>query len=373
MRQSSPRQVVEHQESTRLQYQLSGLAEQYGWSKDRIVVVDDDLGCSGRWVEGRLGFQRLLAEVSLNHVGLVLGIEMSRLARSNRDWHQLLELCGIFQTLLADQDGLYDLTDYNDRLLLGLKGTMSEAELHILKGRMLQGARNKARRGELVTHVPIGYVRLATGEVARDPNEQAQAVVRLVFEKFEELGTAMSVLRYLREHDIRLSVHPISGPHKGQIEWRLPGYSTIINMLHNPTYAGAYTHGRYQQDPRRQVNGNPNGGRFLAPMDDWKVLIHDKLPAYISWDQYLTNVKRLSENRTQFESPGVPRDGNALLTGILLCGRCGHRLSPHYKEWSAGTAYECHGDYPHSGASCCQRLVARCVDDLVSRLILNVM
>src|SRR5687767_5754118 len=173
MRQSSPRQVVEHQESTRLQYQLSGLAEQYGWSKDRIVVVDDDLGCSGRWVEGRLGFQRLLAEVSLNHVGLVLGIEMSRLARSNRDWHQLLELCGIFQTLLADLDGVYDPAQYNDRLLLGLKGTLSEAELHVLKQRMYQGRLSKARRGELGFPVPTGYV-WQDGEIALDPDEQVQ-------------------------------------------------------------------------------------------------------------------------------------------------------------------------------------------------------
>ena len=309
VRQSSPRQVVEHRESRELQYRLSERAEQYGWQRDRIVIIDDDQGLSGRSADGRLGFQRLLAEVSLNHVGLVLGIEMSRLARSCKDWHQLLELCALFRCLLADQDGLYDPSDYNDRLLLGLKGTMSEAELHIMKGRMQQGSWNKARRGELITHVPIGYVRLPTGEAALDPDEQAQAVVHLIFEKFEELGSAMSLLRYLRRHDIRLPVHPISGPNKGEREWRTPGYSTIVNMLHNPTYAGAYSHGRYQIDPCRRVNGKSNSGRFLADLADWKVLLHEKLPAYISWEQFIANLKRLHENRSQWDTAGVPRQG----------------------------------------------------------------
>lgn len=372
VRQSTPRQVIEHSESTRLQYQLSERAEQYGWRKDRILTIDDDLGVSGRTAEDRLGFQKLLAEVGLNHVGIVLGIEMSRLARSCKDWHQLLELCALFQCLLADQDGLYDPSDYNDRLLLGLKGTMSEAELHILRGRMLQGSRNKARRGELITHLPIGYFRTPNDDVVLDPDEQVQTVVRLVFQKFEELRTAMAVLRYLREHDIKLPVRPKSGPRKGQLEWRPSVYSTVAFMLRNPTYAGAYTHGRYQQNPCRKLSGKPDSGRFHAPMEDWLVLIQDKLPAYITWEQYLSNTEQMRQNRSQFDTDGSPRDGNALLSGILRCGRCGRRFTAHYKKNPNNTSYICPGSYPHTPSSRCQRLIARSVDQLVTQQVLEV-
>lgn len=372
VRQSTPRQVLEHRESTLLQYQLADRAEQWGWRKDRILVIDDDLGLSGNTAEGRTGFQRLLAEVSLNHVGLVLGIEMSRLARSCKDWHQFLELCALFRCLLADQDGLYDPGDFNDRLLLGLKGTMSEAELHVLKGRMQQGSWNKARRGELVTHLPVGYLRVHGEEVSLDPDEQVQCAIRLVFKKFEELGTGMLVLRYWRDHGIRLPFRVRTGLNAGQLEWRDAKYSTIMNILKNPTYAGIYTHGRYQQDPRRKVVGNSSQGRFLAPIDDWKVIIHDKFPAYISSEQFMENTKRLKDNRTDFETPGVPRDGNALLAGILICGRCGRRLHPHYKGRPSTTAYFCLGEYPHVPDSQCQRMIAKCVDELVERLVLEV-
>ncbi len=183
IRQSSPQQIIDHKESTALQYALVDKAVMMGWHRDRVVVIDEDQGRSAQSAEGRLGFQKLLAEISLDHVGLVLGIEMSRLARSCKDWHQLLELCALFQTLLGDQDGLYDPTHYNDRLLLGLKGTMSEAELHILRARMYQGKLNKAKRGELFHHAPIGYVRGPSGEMLIDPDEQAQGVVRLIFEQ----------------------------------------------------------------------------------------------------------------------------------------------------------------------------------------------
>ena len=372
VRQSTPRQVLEHQESTRLQYQLAERAEQFGWRKDRVLIIDEDLGITGRYAEPRTGFQRLLAEVGLNHVGLVLGTEMSRLARSNKDWHQLLELCAIFRCLLADQDGLYDPVDYNDRLLLGLKGAMSEAELHILKSRMLNGSRNKASRGELVTHLPVGYIRLPTDEVVLDPDEQVQATIRLAFEKFDELGTAMLLLRYLRDQDIHLPFRVKSGLNKGQTEWRPARYSTVNYILKNPTYAGTYTYGRYQQDPRRTVIGAPNSGRFLAPIEDWKIILHDKFPAYISWDQYVANRERLEENRAKFDTPGVPRDGNALLAGILVCGRCGRRLQPHYKERPEGTAYFCQGEFPHVPDSQCQRLIAKAVDELVYKLVLDV-
>lgn len=194
IRQSTVQQVERHQESTRLQYALVDRAFQFGWPRESIVVIDDDLGRSGASIEGRLGFQRLVAEVGLGHVGLVLGVEMSRLARSCRDWHQLLEICALFDTLIADADGVYDPSTYNDRLLLGLKGTMSEAELHILKARMLEGRRAKARRGELGKAVPMGYVHRPSGEVAFDPDEQAQATIRLVFDLFVRFRTVGKVM-----------------------------------------------------------------------------------------------------------------------------------------------------------------------------------
>src|SRR5215470_2650622 len=203
IRQSSPQQVAEHRESAARQYGLADRAVALGWPRPRVLVIDEDQGRSGQSVEGRPGFQRLLAEVGLDHVGLILGLEMSRLARSCKDWHQLLELCAMFRTLLADQDAVYDPTDHNDRLLLGLTGMMSEAELHLLRSRLYQGRLNKARRGELLHHPPLGYVRLPSGDLALDPDEQVQAVVRLIFDEFERQGSVHGLLRYLVHHGIR--------------------------------------------------------------------------------------------------------------------------------------------------------------------------
>ena len=222
VRQSTAQPVERHQESTRLQYGLADRAAQFGWLRDEIVVIDDDLGRSGASVEGRLGFQRLVAEVGLGKVGLVLGVEMSRLARSCRDWHQLVEICALFDTLIADADGVYDPANYNDRLLLGLKGTMSEAELHILEARMLAGRKAKARRGELGKPVPIGYVRRPSGEIVLDPHEQAQATVRLVFDLFDRFRTVGKVMTWLVEHDIRMPVRRREGAGKGELEWAAP-------------------------------------------------------------------------------------------------------------------------------------------------------
>jgi DNA invertase Pin-like site-specific DNA recombinase len=371
VRQSTPRQVLDHRESTALQYSLAERAEQYGWPKERVLIIDDDQGQSGRSADCRLGFQRLLAEVGLNHVGLVLGIEMSRLTRSCKDWYNLIELCALFRCLLADQDGLYDPRDPNDRLLLGVKGTLSEAEWHLIQNRMQQGSLNKARRGDLEKHLPSGYMRQATGEVVLDPDEQAQAVVRMVFEAFTERGTAMAVLRYLRQHGIRLPVRPLYGPNKGQLEWRVPGYSTIIHMLHNPAYAGLYVHGRYQTDPQRAAGSNGSHGRFLAKIEDWKVTIPGRLPAYISWETFMANQKRLQANRSLFDTPGVPRNGAALLAGILVCGKCGRRMHPAYKGDNKPISYFCDGGYPQSGDDKCQRVAARSVDCLVTEEVLR--
>src|SRR6478672_4072089 len=219
VRQSSTKQVEENIESTQLQSRLVDRAAALGWPRQRIEVIDQDLGISGRSIEGRSGFQRLLAEVSLEHVGMVLGIEMSRLARSCRDWHQLLELCAVFGTLLGDADGVYDPRDHNDRLLLGLKGTMSEAELHVLQGRLRAGLLNKARRGEFFAHAPIGYIRSADS-LELEPDEQARNVVRLIFEKFSELSSMSAVRSYLRKNNILIGVRDHRGPERGQLKWR---------------------------------------------------------------------------------------------------------------------------------------------------------
>ena len=243
VRQSSPQQVRDHQESGRRQYALVDRAVALGWPKDCVEVVDEDQAISGKTAEARLGFQRLLTEVSLDHVGIILGIEMSRLARSGKDWHQLIEVCAIFQTLLGDQDGLYDPNDHNDRLLLGLSGIMSEAELHILKNRMYQGLLNKARRGEVYNHPPNGYIKLPGSGLDFDPDEQVQSVVRLIFDQFERLGTVHGLLRYLVHHDIRIGIRPHFGPNRGNLEWRRANRVTLQNMLHHPVYAGYYRWG----------------------------------------------------------------------------------------------------------------------------------
>lgn len=221
---------------------------------------------------------------------------MSRLARSCKDWHQLLEICALFRTLIADLDGIYDPVQYNDRLLLGLKGTMSEAELHILKQRMYEGRMSKARRGEFAFRLPSGYVRLPSGEVSFDPDEQAQDVVRLILRKFEELGTLNGVLRYLARNGIQLGVRVTQGPGKGTLEWRRANRLTLQNLLRNPIYAGAYVYGRRPTDPRRKKAGRPRTGRIVAGQEEWEVLLKDQHPAYISWDQYEANLAKLKSN-----------------------------------------------------------------------------
>ena len=234
VRQSTRHQVLEHRESTRLQYALGERAVALGWARSQVTVIDDDLGVSAAAADSRKGFARLVTEVTMGRAGVVLGIEMSRLARSGRDWHQMLELCSLSGVLLADPDGVYDPAYYNDRLLLGLKGTMSEAELYLIRQRMLSGKLAKAERGELVIALPIGYDRRLSGEAAFDPDEQAQHVVRLIFSAFTRLGTLNAVLRYLVEHEVQLPVQVRTSPSKGELEWRRPTRETLQNMLHNP-------------------------------------------------------------------------------------------------------------------------------------------
>ncbi|CAM3539908.1 Recombinase family protein [Deinococcus saxicola] len=368
VRQSTLGQLQRHQESTRLQYALADYAQSLGWARDRVLVIDDDLGKSGSTAVGRTGFHRLVTEVSLGHVGLILGIEMSRLARSNRDWHHLLEVCALFRTLIADTDGLYNPTDYNDRLLLGLKGTMSEAELHILKNRLNEGKLSKARRGELAVCLPVGYVRAADHQIQFDPDEQVQQVVSLIFRKFDELGTIHAVLQYLVRHGINLGIRCQSRA-DARLEWRRPNRMTLQNMLRNPIYAGVYAYGRRQTDARKQRPGRPATGRVIMPTSAWHVLLRDQVPAYIHWETYQAHLVRLAANRNVAGQTGIARNGAGLLAGLLVCGSCSRRLSVRYQ--AALFTYTCTRNASDYGGRSCLHCAGKTVDAwVVSQLLL---
>jgi len=369
VRQSTLQQVAHHRESTRRQYALTERAVELGWLPTQVLVIDDDQGRSGASADGRPGFQRLVGEVGLDHIGIVLGLEISRLARSSRDWYQLLEVCGLFGTLIADADGVYDPQSYNDRLLLGLKGTMSEAELHILKQRLLEGKRAKARRGELHLLLPRGYVRTPAGEVIKDPDEQARSVIETVFAQFERRATINGVLRYLVEHQLQLPDRIRSGPRTGELDWRRPNRATLSNLLHNPIYAGAYAYGRRPTDPRRRQPGRPASGRTVAAPEDWEVLLKDRLPAYISWAQYERNLHQLAANTAQ--AGGVVRQGPSLLAGRLVCGRCGRRMTTQYTNAGTGLRYLCSREASDYGAPLCQSLTGSVLDAHITRLVLE--
>jgi len=375
VRQSTRNQVLEHTESTRLQYALAERAVALGWARSQVIVIDDDLGVSAAAPDSRKGFARLVTEVTMGRTGIVLGIEMSRLARTGKDWHQLLELCSLSGTLLADPDAVYDPGYYNDRLLLGLKGTMSEAEIFLIRQRMLSAKRAKAERGELVLALPIGYVRRPSGEAALDPDEQAQHVVRLIFSTFSRLGTLNAVLRYLVEHEIQLPVRARPGPAKSDLEWRRPTRETLQNMLRNPAYAGYYAYGRRQTDSRRKIPGRPDTGRVVKSSGEWLVLLPGRLPAYITEEEHEANLARLAANRQTAESPGAPGNGKALLSGLVRCGLCGgHRMAVRYHDPSARAAhgYAC-AFYPsnYGTGRPCQHIAGPALDAYVARQVLD--
>lgn len=369
VRQSSPQQVLENRESTARQYALAGHAQALGWSADRVLIIDEDQGQSGRSVEHRTGFQRLLSEVTTDHVGIVLGLEMSRLSRSSKDWHHLLEVCGIFGTLLADQDGVYDAGDPNDRLLLGLKGTISEVELHTMRNRLIRGRDNKAARGEMFHGVPMGYVLLPSGAVALEPDQQARGMVQLIFSKFEELGSIYGVFHWLIQQDVRLPVRLRSGIRKGELDWRRPSIATLAQMLRHPIYAGAYVYGRRRIDPKRRLSAKP-GYRPWVSMEQWKVLLPGHLPAYISWDQYLQNRERIKQNQHGPDTSGAPRAGLALLPGLLVCGNCGRHMQASY-HGNGKAQYSCNRQYVEGTEPRCYGLAAHPLDDLVTRQLLR--
>jgi len=372
VRQSTIQQIEKHTESTKLQYGLVNRAKQLGWVEQRILVIDEDLGISGASAEGRPGFQRLVAEVSLDHVGLVLGIEMSRLARSCRDWHQLLEVCALFDTLIGDVDGIYDPKLYNDRLLLGLKGTMSEAELHILKQRMLEGRNAKARRGELWMRLPIGYAWDASGTIQKDPDEQAQSVTQLIFTLFDRLQTVGSVLNYFVKNKIQLPYRFKLGAQAGELRWLRPNRTTLLGLLHNPIYTGAYVFGRRSTDFRKKKPGRPSTGKeILANPQAWQVLLKDHIPAYITWEQYERNLQQLKKNASK--NKGTIRKGSSLLSGLLVCGHCGLRMSTKYINNGSGLRYNCNAMRIRYADPLCQSLKGDDLDALITDLILEVL
>jgi DNA invertase Pin-like site-specific DNA recombinase len=369
VRQSDPQQVLNHRESRERQYALADLAAAWGWPRDRILIIDDDQGLSGRTADQRSGFQRILAEVTMEHVGLVLGIEMSRIARNNKDWHNLLEMCAIFGTLLADEDGVYDPQDTNDRLLLGLKGTISEFELVTMRNRLERGRLHKAQRGELFHRVPTGYIKLSSDRVEIDPDEQVREVIRFIFDKYDELGTAWGVFHYLVRNNIRLGFRPYHGPNRGNLEWRRPVLLTVFQILRHPIYAGAYTYGRRPHKRIRTAAGERTTAGNWVPMEQWKVLKRDCLPAYITWDRYLANQESMRQHRSGPDSKGSPRGGAALLAGIVICGNCGRCLQTSYR--AQGKPYYSCVRHLHEGTEqVCFGLKATPVDELVAQQVL---
>ena len=368
VRQSNTQQIFDHQESRERQYALADYAALLGWPRERILVIDADQGRSGRTAEQRPGFQHLLAEVTMDHVGLVLGLELSRLSRSSKDWYHLLEVCAVFGTLLADQDGVYDANDINDRLVLGLKGTMSEVELFTMHNRLERGKLNKAERGELILNVPCGYLKLSNGDVLIEPDEQARAIAQLVFDKFAELGSFGKVYRYFARNQMRMGMRVQRGPRRGELEWRPLSRALLGRMLHHPIYAGTYAYGRRCVDRKRTAADGGKVRMRAVPMEEWKVVQHGRFPAYITWERYLANQHKLRANSSWPDAPGVPRAGLALLPGLLICGACGRRMHAGYRT-KAKPYYECMRRKLEG--SDCRGLGAAAIDDLISQQVLQ--
>lgn len=339
IRQSSPKQVREHLDSQLTQRSLVHRAQDLGWHPERIETFDGDLGQSAAGLQERDDFKALAAEIALGHVGIVFGWQVSRLARNNAEWYQLLDLAALFGTLIGDTDGVYDPCLYNDRLLLGLKGTMSEAENYLLRQRLTAGRLSKVQRGEYVQPLPTGLVRLSDKRVIKDPDQQIQHVIGLVFSKFEESGSAFQVLRYCKQHEILLPRRNGNGIGPDHVRWRQPSEEAICAILNNPAYAGAFVHGRRTNAPQRQFPGRRTPVMVRRPMEEWPCIIQDAYPAYISWPQYLANRARLRDNATHFRESangarGAPREGAALLQGLATCGFCGRQMNVAYRRRS---------------------------------------
>ncbi len=368
VRQSTPDQVRHHHESRRRQYDLAAHARALGWQD--VVVIDEDLGKSGATTAGRTGFQRLVAEVSLGRAGAVFSLEVSRLARNNRDWHQLLELCGLTGTLIVDADGIYDPRHLNDRLLLGLKGTLSEAELGWLRQRAYEGLLAKARRGELVCPLPVGYVHTPEGRIEKHPDQRIQAALSLVFQKFAALGSARQVLLWFRHEELPLPALLPDAPWGDRLTWRLPIYNTILSILQNPAYGGAYAFGR-TGTRTRIIDGTAHKTRgHRRHRDEWLVLLPGHHDGYIPWETYERNQQLLADNAQMKGrmAKGAVRSGPSLVAGLLRCGRCGRRLQVTYS--GAVVRYACRSQ---SAAGCGLALGGLRVEDAIEREVLGVL
>jgi DNA invertase Pin-like site-specific DNA recombinase len=373
IRQSTLRQVCENTESTLRQYDLRQHALALGWPVEQIVVIDSDLGQSGASAVDREGFQRLVTEVSMGHAGIVLGLEVSRLARNSTDWHRLLEICALTDTLILDEDGLYDPAHFNDRLLLGLKGTMSEAELHVLKARLQGGILNKARRGELPSPLPVGFLYNAVNQPVLDPDKQVQASLRFFFDTFHRTGTATATVKAFRQQGLLFPRRLKKGPHKGDLVWAELTHSRTLNVLHNPRYAGAFVYGR--TGTRKKADG---GDIVLKrPRDQW-ILLPGMHAGYISWERYEENQRRLRENaqahgHDRRRSP--PREGPALLQGLVLCGVCGKRMTVQYhcRATRQVPDYVCQREGIEQGKPFCQRINGEQIDKAIGDLLVQTM
>jgi DNA invertase Pin-like site-specific DNA recombinase len=372
VRQSTLRQVLENTESTQRQYALRQHAVALGWPLERVIVIDTDLGQSGASAADREGFQRLVTEVSLGRAGIVLGLEVSRLARNSMDWHRLLEISALTGTLILDEDGVYDPAHFNDRLLLGLKGTMSEAELHVLRARLQGGIRNKARRGELFVRPPMGFVYNTDGKLVVDPDQQVQQSVRLLFETFRRTGSAMAVVRLFAEQGLQFPRRVHTGPNKGDLAWAGLEHSRALRILHNPRYTGAFVYGRTHT--RKTVEGG--WVTEHVPRQDWEVLIREAHAGYIDWDEYEQNQRRLHDNCQAYgedrrKSP--PREGPALLQGLLICGRCGKRMTVRYhsRRGQLFPDYVCQREGIEHAEPVCQHIPGAGIDEAVGDILVE--
>jgi DNA invertase Pin-like site-specific DNA recombinase len=367
LRQSSPRQVLNNRESAVNQRALRERLVELGWPKNRVSVVDEDQGLSGKQSAGRGGFQKLAADVALGKIGIVMGYEASRVARNCADWYRLLELAAIFDTLIGDADGIYNPRDYNDRLLLGLKGTMSEAELHSLKLRLEAGRLSKAKRGELIQWLPTGYVRQPDGTVCLDPDQSIQDRIRLILAKFRELGSVQKVVRYLVRQHLKLPRRQMFGPRTGEVLWKAPAMDAVRETVKNPVYAGAFVYGRRCSDPTRQVPGRPGTGRARRPASQWVAFVKDVYPAYISWEEFDQNQQTIAKNWQVMSERMSRKQGQhataPLLVGLVHCGHCGNAMRVAYK--GRGIQYICNTAQSRRALPSCQFVSGLPVDKTV--------
>jgi DNA invertase Pin-like site-specific DNA recombinase len=378
LRQSTMGQVRFHQESTQRQYALREKAVEMGWPSSQVRVLDGDLGQSGTQMSQREDFKLLVAEVSMQKVGGVFALEASRLSRSCADWHRLLELCALTGTLIVDEDGTYDPAQFNDQLLLGLKGTMSQAELHFLRARLLGGKRNKAKKGELRFPLPVGFSYDDENRTVVDPDEEIRGAIRLFFETFAETGSAYAVVHHFASRGIRFPKRAYGGVWSGKVIWGQLTHGRALGLLRNPSYAGCYVYGRYGYKTHILEGGRIEKKTRRKPMPEWDVLIHDHHPGYISWEQYLHNQEALAANRTNGEEhvlSGPAREGLALLHGLLLCAKCGRRITVRYKgNGGIYPVYECNGQRKHGPATkSCVRAGCDILDKGVERRVLEVL